>query len=50
MVSGDNLWNIARREYGNGADWQVIAKANHLHGTLIRPGQLLWLPPLPAAR
>jgi uncharacterized protein YukE len=50
VVSGDNLWNIARREYGNGADWQVIAKANHLHGTLIRPGQLLWLPPLPAAR
>lgn len=38
------LWGIAQHEYGNGALWTRIASANHVHGTIIHPGQHLVIP------
>jgi hypothetical protein len=46
------LWRIAVIEYGSrftyhekaGHLWVVIAKANHIHGTRIHPGQVLLIP------
>jgi len=45
----DSLWSIARRAYGDGSRWGDIARANHLHGTTIRQGERLWIPPLAGA-
>lgn len=48
VESGDTLWGIALKFYGNGADYPVIARANHLaNPNLIFPGQVLTIPALP---
>lgn len=45
VVKGDNLWQIAIREYGDGFAWTKIAKANNLvNPNLIHPGNVLQLP------
>ena len=48
VVSGDTLWGIARRFYGDGNQWRRIYSANrHVVGSnpnLIRPGQKLHVP------
>ena len=42
---GDSLWLIAQIQYGNGAYWKEIAKANGLQNAdLILVGQVLTLP------
>lgn len=46
VKSGDTLWRIADRVYGNGALWPTIADANKLSNpNLIRVGQVLKIPP-----
>lgn len=40
-VSGDNLWNIAKRFYGNGKKYPKIMEDNGLKSTLIKPGMKL---------
>jgi len=48
VVSGDCLWNIAKRFYGNGAQYTVIYNANigvvGGNPNLIYPGQVLTIP------
>jgi nucleoid-associated protein YgaU len=45
VVSGDNLWNIAVRAYGDGFKWTEIAKVNKLvNPNLIYAGNVLTLP------
>jgi outer membrane autotransporter protein len=45
VVSGDTLWAIAERFYGDGSKYQVIADANDISDPdLIQPGQLLIIP------
>ena len=45
VVSGDTLWAIAERVYGDGSKYQVIADANDISDPdLIQPGQLLIIP------
>jgi len=45
VVRGDDLWAIARREYGNGYKWADIAKANNLtNPDMIHAGNVLVLP------
>jgi nucleoid-associated protein YgaU len=45
VVKGDNLWNIATREYGNGYKWTDIAAANKLENPgIIHPGNVLTMP------
>ena len=47
VVSGDNLWNIAKRYYGNGALYTKIYNANKdkiKNPALIYPGQKLVIP------
>lgn len=48
VVSGDYLWNIAKKFYGNGSKYTVIYNANKdvIGGNpnLIRPGQVLTIP------
>jgi nucleoid-associated protein YgaU len=48
VKKGDTLWRISVRMYGPGEhaghQWTRIAKANHIHGTVIRPGQVLRIP------
>lgn len=47
VLSGDCLWNIARKFYGSGAKWGAIYEANRAvisDPTLIRVGQTLVLP------
>ncbi len=45
VVSGDTLWSIAERFYGDGSKYQVIADASGVTDPdLIRPGQVLTLP------
>uniref|UniRef100_A0A7C4M0Z0 LysM peptidoglycan-binding domain-containing protein n=1 Tax=candidate division CPR3 bacterium TaxID=2268181 RepID=A0A7C4M0Z0_UNCC3 len=45
VIRGDNLWNIAVREYGDGFAWTKIAKANNLaNPNLIHAGNILQLP------
>jgi LysM repeat protein len=49
VVSGDTLWGIAKRFYGNGSSYPVIYNANRgvIGGNpdLIYPGQVLTIPP-----
>lgn len=43
----DNLWNIAKRFYGEGTKYTIILNANKdklKNPNLIYPGQVLWLP------
>ena len=43
--SGDNLWNIAKRAYGNGDNWIMIAHENNLaNPRLIHSGNTLVIP------
>jgi nucleoid-associated protein YgaU len=45
VVSGDSMWAIAERFYGDGSKFQVIAEASGVtHPELIHPGQVLTIP------
>lgn len=47
VVKGDCLWNIAKKFYGNGSKYTVIAEANKgkiKNANLIYPGQVLTIP------
>jgi nucleoid-associated protein YgaU len=45
VISGDNLWNIAVKEYNDGYAWTKIAKANNLtNPNLIHSGNVLIIP------
>ncbi|SOJ56267.1 hypothetical protein MSIMFB_03740 [Mycobacterium simulans] len=45
VVSGDTLWAIAERFYGDGSKYQVIADASGIpNPDLIYPGQVLTIP------
>jgi LysM repeat protein len=45
VVSGDTLWDIAERFYGDGSKYQVIADASGISNPdLIQPGQELTIP------
>ncbi|SOX55124.1 LysM peptidoglycan-binding domain-containing protein [Mycobacterium ahvazicum] len=45
VVSGDTLWAIAERFYGDGSKYQVIADASGVFDPdLIHPGQVLTIP------
>lgn len=45
VVSGDTLWGIAERFYGDGNKYQVLADANAIpNPDLIHPGQVLTIP------
>jgi nucleoid-associated protein YgaU len=45
VVSGDTLWAISERFYGDGAKYQVIADASGISNPdLIHPGQVLTIP------
>ncbi len=45
VVSGDTLWAIAERFYGDGSRYQAIADASGIpNPDLIRPGQVLTIP------
>lgn len=45
VVSGDSLWNVAVRAYGDGFRWTEIAEANNLvNPNIIHAGNVLILP------
>ena len=45
VVSGDTLWAIAERFYGDGSKYQKIATASNIpNPDLIQPGQVLTIP------
>lgn len=45
VVAGDDLWNIAIKEYADGYKWTTIAQTNNLvNPNLIHPGNILTLP------
>lgn len=45
VVQGDDLWNIALKEYGTGYKWTDIAAANKLTDpNIIHPGNVLVMP------
>jgi hypothetical protein len=45
VISGDTLWAIAERFYGDGSKYQVIAEASGVSNPdLIHPGQVLTIP------
>jgi nucleoid-associated protein YgaU len=45
VVSGDTLWAIAERFYGDGSKYQLIADASGISNPdLIYPGQVLTIP------
>ncbi len=46
VKEGDTLWKIARTELGNGSRYREIMELNGLTNDLIRPGQILRLPPV----
>ena len=47
VVSGDTLWKLAKKYYGNGSKYPVIAKANNISNpNLILVGQKLTIPVL----
>lgn len=52
VAPGENLWQIAVRTYGNGADYIIIYKANKAQirdPSHLYPGQVLIIPPKPSA-
>jgi nucleoid-associated protein YgaU len=45
VVSGDTLWAISERFYGDGSKFQAIADASGISNPdLIYPGQVLTIP------
>lgn len=47
VASGDTLWGICRRYYGDGSlAWRLAAANGIANANLIRPGQVLAIPPL----
>ncbi len=44
VVSGDNLWNIAKKFLGDGSRYTEIMSLNGLTSTVIYPGQVLKIP------
>ncbi|NIM15098.1 MAG: LysM peptidoglycan-binding domain-containing protein [Candidatus Aminicenantes bacterium] len=45
VKKGDSLWSIAAKEYGDPADWRLIADANHIaNPRVLKPGQELVIP------
>jgi len=45
VTSGDSLWSIASKEYGDPGDWRLIANANNIDDPrILHPGQILVLP------
>lgn len=47
VVSGDTLWAIAKKYYGNGSNYTYIVSANSISNpNLIYPGQVLTIPAL----
>lgn len=45
VTQGDSLWSIAAREYGDPAEWRLIADANGLgNPRILFPGQELMIP------
>ncbi len=45
VKEGDSLWLIADREYGDPADWRLIAEANGIEDPrVVTPGQQLIIP------
>lgn len=44
VQKGDTLWGIAERLLGNGSAYPLIVSANHLTGSVIYPGQILYIP------
>ena len=44
VKAGDTLWEIAKKQLGNGARWNEISKLNGLKSTVIRVGQILKMP------
>jgi nucleoid-associated protein YgaU len=45
VISGDTLWAIAERFYGDGSKYQAIADASNIpNPDLIHPGQVLTIP------
>jgi hypothetical protein len=45
VKQGDNLWAIAAKEYGDPADWRLIADANHIDNPrLLESGRELVIP------
>jgi nucleoid-associated protein YgaU len=52
VEKGDTLWEIATKNYGNGAKYQIIVEANQpmiKDADEIYPGQVLRIPALPTA-
>jgi nucleoid-associated protein YgaU len=42
---GDSLWSIAAKEYGDPADWRLIADVNHIRNPrMLTPGRELIIP------
>ncbi len=45
VKSGDSIWLIAAKEYGNPADWRLIAYANEIENPMVlSPGQEIIIP------
>lgn len=44
VQSGDNLWKIANKYYGNGKEYNKIMEENHLQSDVINVGQKLVIP------
>lgn len=45
VKQGDSLWSIAAKEYGDPADWRLIADANKMDNPrILNPGQELVIP------
>lgn len=45
VKEGDSLWSIAAKEYGEPADWRLIAQANKIDNPrILKPGQELVIP------
>ena len=51
VVEGDvGFWDVAKKKYGNGKHWEVIARANpNVKSTELHKGQKILVPPLPTA-
>jgi len=45
VKEGDSLWSISAKEYGDPADWRLIAEANKIDNPrILNPGQELVIP------